>query len=131
MVFRTLIAAWRRFKKVPGEHIEGMSPTVHIPAMLGYSVGNQYMTKQITMIGVDETTYSSVSDFGQYLQHPDNRKHLDFQLQAWRLRHDRPSSDESKQGVATDANAGCWLGVPEAQGAVHVADFGARRVAEG
>jgi lipoprotein-releasing system permease protein len=67
-------------KKVAGEHIEGMSPTVHIPAMLGYSVGNQYVTRQITMIGVDETTYSSVSDFGQYLQHPDNRKHLDFQL---------------------------------------------------
>jgi lipoprotein-releasing system permease protein len=57
-----------------------MSPTVHIPAMLGYSVGNQYITKQITMIGVDEATYSSVSDFGRYLQHPDNRKHLDFEL---------------------------------------------------
>src|SRR5215216_5680360 len=67
-------------KKVAGDHIEGMSPTVHIPAMLGYSVGNQYITKQITMIGVDETTYSLVSDFGQYLQHPDNRKHLDFRL---------------------------------------------------
>ena len=67
-------------KKVAGEHIQGMSPTVHIPAMLGYSVGNQYVTRQITMIGVDETTYSLVSDFGQYLQHPENRKHLDFQL---------------------------------------------------
>jgi lipoprotein-releasing system permease protein len=67
-------------RKVAGPYIEGMSPTVHIPAMLGYSVGNQYVTKQITMIGVDESTYASVSDFGQYLQHPDNRKHLDFQL---------------------------------------------------
>src|SRR4029079_5673663 len=51
------------------------------PAMLGYSLGNQYVTKQIMMIGIDENTYSSVSDFGQYLQHPENRKHLDFQ---WR-----------------------------------------------
>jgi lipoprotein-releasing system permease protein len=67
-------------RKVAGPYIAGMSPTVHIPAMLGYSVGNQYVTRQITMIGVDEKTYSTVSDFGQFLQHPDNRKHLDFNL---------------------------------------------------
>lgn len=67
-------------RKVAGQHIAGMSPTVHIPAMLGYSVGNQYITRQITMIGVDEATYSSVSDFGQFLQHPDNRKRLSFDL---------------------------------------------------
>src|SRR5262245_148290 len=67
-------------QSVAGPYIAGMSPTVHIPAMLGYSVGNQYVTKQITMIGVDEATYATVSDFGQFLQHPANRKHLDFQL---------------------------------------------------
>jgi lipoprotein-releasing system permease protein len=67
-------------RKVAGQHIAGMSPTVHIPAMLGYSVGNQYITRQITMIGVDEATYSLVSDFGQFLQHPENRKHLSFEL---------------------------------------------------
>lgn len=67
-------------KKVAGPYIAGMSPTVHIPAMLGYSWGNQYMTRQIMLIGVDEATYSSVSDFGQFLQHPENRKHLDFKL---------------------------------------------------
>src|SRR4051794_21442181 len=67
-------------RKVAGPYIAGMSPTVHIPAMLGYSVGNQYITKQITMIGVDQATYSTVSDFGQFLQHPSNRKQLDFQL---------------------------------------------------
>ena len=67
---------------VAGPHIAGMSPTVHIPAMLGYSVGNQYITKQITIIGVDEKTYGTVSDFGRYLQHPKNREQLDFNLQA-------------------------------------------------
>jgi lipoprotein-releasing system permease protein len=65
---------------IAGEYIEGMSPTVHVPAMLGYSVANQYVTRQITLIGIDEATYASVSDFGQYLQHPENRKHLDFKL---------------------------------------------------
>jgi lipoprotein-releasing system permease protein len=65
---------------VAGEYIAGMSPTVHVPAMLGYSVGSQYVPKQITVIGVDEATYATVSDFGQFLQHPENRKQLDFQL---------------------------------------------------
>src|SRR3990172_7446853 len=67
-------------KKVAGPYIAGMSPTVHIPAMLGYSVGAGYMTRQITMIGIDEATYANVSDFGRFLQHPANRKHLDFNL---------------------------------------------------
>jgi lipoprotein-releasing system permease protein len=67
-------------REIAGEYIEGMSPTVHIPAMLGYSVGSQYVTRQIAVIGVDETTYSEVSDFGQFLQHAENRKQLDFQL---------------------------------------------------
>ena len=111
------IAAWRRFARWPAVH-RGMSPTVHVPAMLGYSVGNQYVTQQITMIGVDETTYSSVSDFGQYLQHPDNRKQLDFQLKHGGYDTIDHQATESEQGVAADSDARRWLGVPQAQGAV-------------
>ena len=87
-----------------------MSPTVHIPAMLGYSVGSQYVTRQITMIGVDESTYATVSDFGQFLQHPDNRKQLDFELERRRLRHDRSSGDRSEQGLraATKCRRAGW-----------------------
>src|SRR5687768_5063175 len=39
-------------RAVAGDYIAGMSPTVHVPAMLGYSVGSQYVPKQITVIGV-------------------------------------------------------------------------------
>ena len=53
-------------RKIAGPYIEGMSPTVHIPAMLGYSVGSQYITRQITLIGVEEGTYASVSNFGEF-----------------------------------------------------------------
>jgi lipoprotein-releasing system permease protein len=70
----------QEIRKVAGEYITGMSPTVHVPAMLGFTVGDQYVTKQISLIGVDEGTYASVSDFGRYLQHPDNRKQLNFEL---------------------------------------------------
>jgi lipoprotein-releasing system permease protein len=65
---------------VAGDDIAGMSPTVHVPAMLSYSVNSQYMTRQVMVIGVDETTYGTVSDFGRFLQHPKNRKQLDFHL---------------------------------------------------
>jgi lipoprotein-releasing system permease protein len=75
-------AEWhmKELDKVAGKYIAGMSPTVHVPAMLGFTVGDQYVTKQISLIGVDEATYSSVSDFGCYLQHPENRKKLNFEL---------------------------------------------------
>ncbi len=67
-------------RDIAGPYIAGMSPTVHVPAMLNYSYGTQYVTRQITVIGVDESTYGSVSDFGQFLQHPENREQLDFSL---------------------------------------------------
>src|SRR5882757_5645793 len=70
----------QEIRKVAGQYIAGMSPTVHVPAMLGFTVGDEYVNKQISLIGVDEATYASVSDFGRYLQHPDNRKKLDFEL---------------------------------------------------
>src|SRR6185436_4251971 len=47
-------------RKVAGQYIAGMSPTVHIPAMLGYSYGENYINRQITLIGVDEATYGAV-----------------------------------------------------------------------
>src|SRR5262245_47810218 len=67
-------------REVAGDYVAGMSPTVHVPAMLSYSYANQYITRQIMVIGIDEKTYSTVSDFGQFLQHPENRKQLDFDL---------------------------------------------------
>jgi lipoprotein-releasing system permease protein len=88
---------------VAGDYIAGMSPTVHIPAMLGYSVGSQYITKQITIIGVDEKTYATVSDFGRYLQHPKNREQLDFQLrEAGYDTIDHQAGDPSKAPVRRD-----------------------------
>ena len=79
----------QEIRRVAGDQIDGMSPTVHVPAMLSFTVGGQYVTKQIRLIGVDEATYATVSDFGRYLQHPENRKQLDFPAQRRRLRHRR------------------------------------------
>ena len=66
--------------RAAGGDIEGMTPTVAVPAMLSFQVRGQWLTRQVMFIGIDETTHSLVSDFGSYLQHPDNRRQLSFAL---------------------------------------------------
>jgi len=66
--------------KVAGESIEAMTPTVAVPAMLSFERGDGYVTRQVQLIGIDETTQSGVSDFGMYLQHPENRRRMSFEL---------------------------------------------------
>ncbi|TWT37887.1 Lipoprotein-releasing system transmembrane protein LolC [Posidoniimonas corsicana] len=69
-----------RIREVAGEYIAGMSPTAHVPAAMQYYVGGQHRTQQVNLIGIDPKSYATVSDFGQYLQHPENREELDFEL---------------------------------------------------
>ncbi len=67
-------------KRAGGDDIVGMTPTVAVPAMLNFQVRGQWVTRQIMFIGIDEATHAQVSDFGRYLQHPDNRTQLSFGL---------------------------------------------------
>ena len=67
-------------KRAAGDDIVGMTPTVAVPAMLNFQVRGQWITRQIMLIGIDEATHAQVSDFGRYLQHPDNRGQLSFGL---------------------------------------------------
>src|SRR6478752_8748022 len=61
------------------------------------------------MLGVDEATYSSVSDFGQYLQHPDNRKKLDFKLKNGGYdTTDHQATDASKVQPRHDMQIAGW-----------------------
>jgi len=67
-------------ERAAGGDIAGMTPTVAVPAMLSFQVRGQWVTRQVMFIGIDETTHAEVSDFGRYLQHPDNRRRLSFDL---------------------------------------------------
>ena len=68
-------------RKILGRDLAGMTATVSVPAMLSIPVGrDQYLTRQVNLIGVDEQTYAEVGDFGQYLLHPENRRQLSFGL---------------------------------------------------
>jgi lipoprotein-releasing system permease protein len=67
-------------RRAAGDQIAGMTPTVAVPAMLNFQVRGQWITRQVMLIGIDEMTHASVSDFDRYLQHPANREQLSFAL---------------------------------------------------
>ncbi len=99
----------QEINRIAGQYIAGMSPTVHLPAMLGYTVHGQYVTKQISLIGIEESTYASVSDFGQYLQHPDNRAQLRFALRDGGYDvHDHQADDPASTSARPQMAAAGW-----------------------
>ena len=67
-------------KEVLGDDLEGITAAVHVPAMININVRGEWLTKQVNLIGVDEATYAGVSDFREYLIHPENQKQLSFLL---------------------------------------------------
>lgn len=67
-------------RKVVGDDLLGSTAAVHVPAMLNISYRGEWITRQVTLIGVDEATYADVSDFRQYLLHPANREKISFLL---------------------------------------------------
>ena len=71
-----------KIRDVAGDDLLGMSPTVHVPALMYIELNGQLITHQATLVGIDELTYSSVSAFGDYLQHPKNRQQLSFELRS-------------------------------------------------
>src|SRR5688572_11709003 len=69
-----------KIRATVGDVVVGMSPTVHVPSLLYMTVGGESLPRQVTIIGIDEATYASVSQFGEFLQHPANREQLSFNL---------------------------------------------------
>ena len=67
-------------RRVAGDYIAGMTPTVHVPAMLTFEYNGRHDTRPVTLIGIDAETQSEASDFGKYLLHPGNREEMSFDL---------------------------------------------------
>ncbi len=67
-------------RDVAGDDIENMTCTVHVPSMMSIRVRDQWLPRQVTLIGIDDETYNNVSDFSKYLKHPANRQQVDFNL---------------------------------------------------
>ena len=43
-----------QIRKIAGDQIEGMTPTVVVPAMLSFHYGGNWITQQVQLIGIDE-----------------------------------------------------------------------------
>lgn len=82
-------------KEVCGDQIAGSSVSVHVPAMLGIDFNGQLVTRHVNLVGVEPDTYDTVSHFGRYLLHPDNKAHASFDLQNGNYAPDRDSFPES------------------------------------
>lgn len=67
-------------KKVAGDDIEALTVTVNVPAMLSFQYRGNWVNRPVQLIGIDETTQTLAGDFGKYLQHPENRGHMSFDL---------------------------------------------------
>lgn len=67
-------------RELLGDDLEQITTTVHVPAMLTADIEGYIYTRQMTVIGIDVETYGEVSDFAQYVLHPDNREQLSFML---------------------------------------------------
>jgi lipoprotein-releasing system permease protein len=70
----------QQIQKVAGEYIEAMTVTVNVPAMLTFKFRGNWVNRPVQLIGIDENTQSLAGDFGKYLQHPDNRRQMSFNL---------------------------------------------------
>ena len=69
-----------RIRKLLGKDLVGATKAVHVPAMVFLEIRGQHTPRQITLIGIDEQTYADVSDFRQFLLHPENKRKLSFDL---------------------------------------------------
>ncbi len=67
-------------RRVAGDLIEELTPTVVVPAMMTYKLGGEPRSMPVELIGIDAPTQSRVSEITKYLQHPDNQNELSFDL---------------------------------------------------
>ncbi len=84
-----------RIRRTLGDDLQGMTTVVHVPAICALNFRGEVITRQINLIGIDTSTYASVSDFSKFLLHPENQKLLSFQLHDSGYAPDRAGFPES------------------------------------
>lgn len=57
-----------RIQEVAGEYIEAMSPTVEVYGILTFSYGGQYISRPVTIIGIDPASKAQVGTLRDHLE---------------------------------------------------------------
>ncbi|TWT79338.1 Lipoprotein-releasing system transmembrane protein LolE [Planctomycetes bacterium CA13] len=76
-------------ESVCGDQIAGSSVSVHVPSMLGIEFNGQQIARHVNLVGLDPETYNTVSQFGQFLLHPENQSSVSFDLREQGFAPDR------------------------------------------
>jgi lipoprotein-releasing system permease protein len=74
-------AHMKYIREAVGDEIAGMSPALVIYAMMYLPMPGGNVTRGVYLVGIDETTFASVSDVDRFLRHPKNRQQISFELQ--------------------------------------------------
>ena len=71
-----------RILDAAGDMIEELTPIAYTPGMLMYRIGGtgEPVSFLVDIVGIDVLTQTKVSRLASYLQHPENRKQLSFDL---------------------------------------------------
>ncbi len=69
-----------QIRKLAGDELESVTAVVRVPALLHFEFRGRPMTHQVMLIGIDDKTFGTVTDFHPYLQNELNRQELSFKL---------------------------------------------------
>ena len=97
-----------------GEDLESLSAVVRVPALLHQTLNGRMVTQQIILMGIDDQTYSQVSDFKPYLLNEQNRQSPNFDLKTdgydsrlgdvgWRYRKQKAEFEREQQRLLEEA----------------------------
>ncbi|MDO4575029.1 MAG: FtsX-like permease family protein [Planctomycetia bacterium] len=69
-----------KIHEILGDDVEAMTPICTTAGIINYRTFGRWRTQEVIVIGIDASTKGDVGDFHNYLQHPDNRENLSFDL---------------------------------------------------
>ncbi|MEL7338125.1 MAG: ABC transporter permease, partial [Planctomycetota bacterium] len=67
-------------REVLGDDLKALTVSVNTPAMLSIDFGNTKITRHVSLVGIDTETYDDVSQYRQFLLHPEHQRTPDFDL---------------------------------------------------
>lgn len=69
-----------KINEMYGDRLEAATAIVRCPALLNFQFRGQMISQQVLLIGIDDDTYSAVSDYKKYLLNEQNRDQPGFEL---------------------------------------------------
>ena len=69
-----------KIREIAGDDLEAVTAVVRVPALLQFSFSGRPMTHQVMLIGIDDETFGTVTDFQPYLTNAMNQENPSFDL---------------------------------------------------